>query len=966
MRKFRLFLIAMILVLAIFMLVGCGDGSQNDASGKNKIGPTFTLSDDGDGYELSSYKFGDETDVVIQDTYEGLPVVAIGANVFSSSKLTSITIPSTVKRISTYAFAYCENLESIVIPDSVTYIGRDVFRDSGLKSIAIGNGLKTVEEDAFVWCNDLQSVYISDLSKWCEITFTRNMSSGATNSNPLEYAHNLYLNGELVEDAVIPSDVTSIKDYAFQGASFKSISIPDSVTSIGIYAFSNCDGLTNVVVPDSVTTIGEGAFFGCSNLESMTIPFVGDKAGVKSGDKKIYPFGYIFGNVFAYENSVKVTQRKKDEYSAGLSYARYYLPSKLTSVTVTGGDILSYAFEGCTNITEIICGENVTSVAKNSVNSETGWYNTFEDGEAMYMGKILYGCKGDNLPTCQIGVEDGTVGFAEGAFDNSNLEIIELPSSIKFVTGLNTKSLKQIRVQSLAQWCGYDFTLYTSPFYNNSELELCLPGGYLNTEWKRVSGTVTIPDGVTKIGNYAFAYYDYLAYLRLPDTLTSIGEGAFYECRDLISIQRFGSGVRSVGKNAFMYCTSLLSVAMMNQTVLDNWCSIDFANEYSTPLNGTTSNDARGLFWINKNVISGDETWTAVKDLEISDGVTSINDYAFRYCTNLQSVTIPSSVTSIGKRAFGACNALHTVNFNGSISIKEGAFNGCRQLSKVNVSKIEDWLGMSFETTNNNHYAYPFYSYMTNNTGDLNNATLCIDDKTVTEITVPDTVTSIGDYAFYGLRGLTSVTFSDSVTSIGMCAFKDCSGLTSITIPDSVTSIGANAFEDCYGVKSITIGKGLTSAEEVFVGCASELETITVSAENTKLKSVGNCLIEAVTLYGDENEVLGEIGVLILGCANSVIPDDGSVKRIGSSAFEGCNFDSPEITIPVSVEEIDNFAFWAAYVVIDPDIYNLQINYTGTMEQWNACIYPNESLDYIKKVVCTDGTITYIEDETEE
>lgn len=996
MRKFRVLLIATILVLAIFMFVGCGEGSQNDGSsnGKNQSGPTFTLNDAGDGYVLSSYKLGDERDVVIPDTYEGLPVVEIGANAFNDAKkITSITIPSTVKSIGASAFSFCEKLESIVIPDSVTYIGASAFRYTGLKSVTIGTGIETIGEDAFDSCYGLEGVYISDLGKWCEILFDKHVSGGY-GANPLKSAHNLYLNGALVENAVIPEGTTIINDGAFMDSSIKSVSIPDSVTSIGICAFHTCENLTDVsiangvtgigreafyacrkieeiVVPNSVTTIGEEAFACCDSLERITLPFVGGSLNSTAYDRNYTVLGYVFAAHEYYDSDlVKVEDVPDSNYY-------YYLPAKLTSVTITGGNILENAFVGCTNITEIICEENVKSVAKDSVDSNTGWYNTFEDGELMYMGKILYGCKGDDLlDHTSITVEDGTVGFAEGAFDDSNLESIELPTSIKFVTGLNTTSLKQIRVPSLAQWCGYDFASSdATPFYGNSELRLCLPGGVANREWENVGGTVVFPDDVTKIGDYAFAYYNHIGYLNLPDTLTSIGEGAFYMCDELITIERFGSGMRSIGRDAFWGCYALLSVSM-SQAALDNWCTIDFANEYSTPLNGFNWKNAKGLFLRTIN-FSHKPVYTPVENLEIPDDVTSINDYAFKYCKNLQTVTIPSSVTSIGKRAFSGCSALNKVNFNGSVSIKEGAFSGCEKLREVNVSKIEDWLGMSFEITDDYKSAYPFYSYISNDNGEHPHK-LCVNDEIVTEITIPDSVTSISDYLFYkmtrltnvtigngvksigeyafkGCSGLTSITIPDGVTSIGMYAFNGCYNLTSITIPDSVTSIGGGAFEDCSGVTSITIGKSLTSAADVFIGCAPKLETITVSADNAKLKSVGNCLIETQTV--NKNDEYVQIDVLVLGCASSVIPSDGSIKRIAFGAFENCS-DLTEITIPVSVESMGNMAFYRS---------GLQtIYYGGTMAQWQEI-----DIDYsqpgevyigernVETVVCSDGTLTY-------
>ena len=223
------------------------------------------------------------------------------------SKFTSITIGENVKSIPDYAFYGCEGLKDVhisdldtwcrikfndwrgystplyyahnlylngelitdlVIPNSVTEIGAFAFCNcSGLTSVTIPNSVTSIGADAFDGCEGLKEVHISDLAAWCRIDFN---PYGGT---PLSYAHNLYLNGELITDLVIPNSVTKIGNRAFAGcSSLTSVTIPNSVTKIGDYAFRNCSGLTSVTIPNSVTSIGWSAFAGCTGITKITIP----------------------------------------------------------------------------------------------------------------------------------------------------------------------------------------------------------------------------------------------------------------------------------------------------------------------------------------------------------------------------------------------------------------------------------------------------------------------------------------------------------------------------------------------------------------------------------------------------------------------------------------------------------------------------------------------------------------------
>jgi hypothetical protein len=193
-------------------------------------------------------------------------VTSIGREAFRiCSGLTSITIPNSVTSIGVWAFQYCSGLTSVTISNNLTTIKESVFGDcTGLTSITIPNSVTSIERNAFGNCYRLTSVNISDLETWCKISF------GDYNSNPLSYAHHLFLNGEEIKDLVIPNSVTSIGQYAFYACSgLTSVTIPNSAKTIGDGAFSNCSGLTSITIGNGIQIINTKAFANCTELTDV-------------------------------------------------------------------------------------------------------------------------------------------------------------------------------------------------------------------------------------------------------------------------------------------------------------------------------------------------------------------------------------------------------------------------------------------------------------------------------------------------------------------------------------------------------------------------------------------------------------------------------------------------------------------------------------------------------------------------
>ncbi|MBR5592916.1 MAG: leucine-rich repeat domain-containing protein [Bacteroidaceae bacterium] len=284
--------------------------------------------------------------------------------------VTDIVIPDGITEIKEYAFYYCNPLASIKMPENVKSIGSSAFTScAGLTSIEIPSSVKSIGNSAFSSCKNLKEVHINDIVAWCNIDFNKNRDA-----NPLYYARNLYLNGNLVTDLVIPDCIKEIKGYSFYNCScLTSIEIPSSVTTIGEYAFYGCEGLTNVEFPNSVTSIGTCAFRDCTGLASVefpnsitSIPYHGF-SGCSSLESVKIP------------NSIKTIEGYAFSYCSNL--ANIEIPNSVTSIgtyafngcSFTSIDIpnsveyvQTYAFNGCTNLEKVYISSSIKSIGSSA------------------------------------------------------------------------------------------------------------------------------------------------------------------------------------------------------------------------------------------------------------------------------------------------------------------------------------------------------------------------------------------------------------------------------------------------------------------------------------------------------------------------------------------------------------------------------------------------------------------------
>ena len=577
------------------------------------------------------------TSIIIPDS-----VITIGSNAFyDCRKLTSINIPNSVKRIEKSAFYLCDNLTNVIIPESVTFIDRYAFSgcsklsclivdkenpvyDSrnncnaiiettsnklicGNKDTIIPDSVSAIEIGAFSCCSSLESIEIPhsviEIGDWA-FEKCRNLAS-----------------------ITIGDSVMTINEYAFVDCcSLTSIVIPNSVTAIGKWAFSGCSNLKTVSIGYSVTAIGSSVFQGCDNLTQIIIP-KGTRERFERiiGDSQVSKLLVEFDVQPEEELTTKVYQEDfengvKDEYGAiyGPDGKRLLQgPESVESYTIKKDTLViaDIAFLSHHKLIKITFPDSLTLI-----------------GDRAFM--VCESLQSISLPQGLEHIGDGAFSWCE------SLQSVTLPQSLKHI-GKNPfsgcSSLRNITSLSphiLVQGHG---------IYDRDKKELV---AYFGDEMY-----VTIPQWVTRIGDYAFAWHQNLKFISLPPGLTHIGDWAFAQCWPLEYVS-IPPGVTHIGERAFVDCKSLHSVDLPN-----------------------------GLSHIGFGAF---KRCKSLQSISWPDSLTHIGDEAFLGCDALQSITLPECMTHIGAGAFAHCFSLSYFYLPQKLEyIGHGAFASCYELKSI-------------------------------------------------------------------------------------------------------------------------------------------------------------------------------------------------------------------------------------------------------------------------------------------
>lgn len=620
------------------------------------------------------------------------------------SNLTSIVIPDTVKTIGAYAFYNCTDLISVTMPDSVTGIGKYAFYGcNGLENIVLSKTLKTIGRSAFENCSNLNAVYyLGDVATWCNITFDDNNITQGYKTNPLYYAHNLYIDDALITELIIPDSVTSIKEFAFTGGNFTSVTLPNSVKSIDDEAFLYCSNLKTVIV-------------------STDNPYFGVQDGILYTKRS-----------YEYWDDIK-EEWVKGTYLSGIALVPEGVEGKVTIPDNVDRSYYHY-FQNASKITSITFGKYVNGSGFGGVDLGSYWFNSaleeiiVPDSNEYFSSQdgILYNKEKTEIICVPhsikgiITIPNTVTKIEERAFYNCpNLQGVIIGNGVTSIEGYafyNCPNLQSVTIGSKVSSIGtsaFEDCYKLIEVYNYSSLSISAGSnnnGYVG--YYSLDIYTSSSDSKTKTTSDGFVFYvdgetikliDYVGNsltVVLPDNYQgktySINKYAFYNKTQITSVT-IGSGVTKIGYYAFAGCISLKSIYYNAVNCYDNICDGTFE---SVGLNGdgVTVTIGKNVTRIPDNLFSfynsSSSKYGKITEVIFEEGSVCerIGASAFWYCTYLTSIELPDSVTSIGNSAFRRCTSLQSVKIGANVnSIGIYAFYYCTKLTSVNFVNPNGW-----------------------------------------------------------------------------------------------------------------------------------------------------------------------------------------------------------------------------------------------------------------------------------
>lgn len=855
-----------------------------------------------------------EGEIELPGEVGGVTVTEIGGSAFSGmGGITKVVIPDTVRAIEEFAFL-CEELESVVIPDSVVSLGGvynyEVFYSNTTLHVSAGSA---AEEYGWRYGNPM--IYRPQMI--CD-----DFGFAYTDSGMLVVSYEGTEFGDLVVPAMVDGwEVEGVQAEAFKGMDrITSITLPDTVRLIGESAFENCSALERVDLGGNVGSIDHYAFRGCSALKEINLTeelyFIGSEAFAATGLTEV-----VLNNVTIYSEAFMNCQDLETVRFEGwceeLPDSLFENCTSLKNIEIPEGvwligdacfkgctsletlvvprDIEEFGrdvFEGCDNLTLYVSNNSwafleaqnkgIPCVVTDEVDEASGLTYVIENNLA-----IVTGVKPGSAPSVvNIPAKLGGKTVDEiGMYAFSGLGCIEELTIPDTVTYIGMHALENLRIEEIELPSDLSF------------IPECMMAHCVNLK------SIVIPEGIHGIGDDAFRGCTSLETIILPDSLEYLDYYVFADC---VSLGRvfFPNGMYYMPRNAFEGCENLVIAAVRGSYALEFAENYGFAYEiYGTETGDglysyAVKEDGTAVLLTVDESISGDVTVPAEID---GYTVTEIGPSAYHSCHEITTLTVPGTVKVIGNHAFHWCDGITEVTLcEGVEKIGEYVFANCYALETVNLPD-------TLKEAGGEAFAY---------------------DNSLVSITIPASLTKIADFMFMECSGLQNVEISEGVEVIGECAFSGCSSLESVELPDTLKKIEGWAFEST-GLKEITIPASVTEVgSQVFWGdyaltvdCCASVEVARELQRNS-----GGCTViyhESETLPGFSNYIINsyerndaEIQRLTLGdyignASELVIPatvDGMQLNEIEAETFRG-NETLTSVTIEEGVKEIYAYAF---------------------------------------------------------
>ncbi len=900
--------------------------------------------------------------------------------------------------VGSYAFFECFNLAKVQLPRGVKTISEFSFHKCLLlEEVVIPNTLEVLPSKGFHTCPELSKVTFEeggDIPLVIEDAMSQSDSHGPT------IYYGPFYDCPKIQKLTFPERLTSIGKNAFYGTGLTEVKFPSSIQSIGNSAFQDCRNLvtitfaescdnltlgTNVFVntaissitlPNGLKKISSTTFGSCKNLTSVTIPAsvteIGASAFSSSGLTSITfeegsQLETIAANAF---NSTTISSIRIPQSTKTIGNNAFLNCKLLTNVIFEGSDteagaslesIGSKAFANCTALTSFsfpYCGKD-----------EVGVYHKIKLGSGSTVN-IFEGDK--NLTTI----------YLSEAIDSIDNLFVKCPALTTIVIAEHNENFKVSETQPII---------------------LNVNATAIQFLFGRVDGIFQIPEGVTEIGTYAFSGQTNISKVIIPSTMKTINDNAFENCYSLEEVE-FANGcvLDVIGKNAFLGCRNLNKISLPNGiTVIpegafmgcsslssiklpDNLTEIQkYAFAWTSSLTTVELPDSVAKLgekiFINSGVQELNITnatieltksvfadMYALTKVTLPEGLTTTASYMFANCTNLTTVKLPSTLESFGtytfqkctaleeidlpsglqyissdskttsaSYAFDGCTALKTVNFMGTevAFIGSYAFRGCTSLKEFTFPASVTLIGKNafensgFETleipetvTTIDNYAFNKCEALTSVSilGNVETFGNYVFDKCpkLATVTFNENIQTIGNYTFRECTSLTSVTLPEKLTKLGNYTFQECTSLISVTLPAGLSNLGTNTFKGCTSLTTATLPTSITKLpDNTFQNCSS-LTDVTIPAKVTTIGSYvfQNCTsLTSFTIPATVTKIGGSSysssAYTFAGCTSlEKVEILGAIKYIGASLFRDCTSLS-DFTLPATVTQIGSYAF---------------------------------------------------------